>query len=140
MGYSIIHISTNKYWLCLPDILPKPGKLLLAQCTSCCSSSGPDQQEGVCEDILLFDVILCHSQRKKKGLLVTSEKGHGFHSRIGVVDGAIRVGATSCGHVLSCLVRLSDHFACKSPSFFFCTLLLSIFLLLLFIFLPCCCF
>lgn len=30
MGYFIVHISTNKYWLCLPHILPKFGKLYTA--------------------------------------------------------------------------------------------------------------
>lgn len=30
MGYFIVHISTNEYWLCLPDILPKFGKLYTA--------------------------------------------------------------------------------------------------------------
>lgn len=30
MGYFIEHISVNKYWLCLPDMPPKLGKLYSA--------------------------------------------------------------------------------------------------------------
>lgn len=115
MSCFILHISTNKYWLCLLDILSKPGKLLLAQCLSCCPSPGLDQQEGVFCYLISSYVT---TRGRGKGLLIISEKGNGFHSGTGMVDENIRAGATSCGLILSGLVRLSGHFAGKSPSFF----------------------
>lgn len=66
---------------------------------------------------LLFDTILCHGLGKRTPWEGTSEKkGCGFQLGKSVAHGEIEVW---CHWLRSCQVWLREHFACKSPSFFF---------------------